>query len=255
VSDAQSLQTLVWQAPMRSPFATPAPARRRLTFAVCLLLTLAACSRASWWVPAPLTEAADPRFAAVSPDSFDVEMVTTKGLIVLRARRAWSPHGVDRLYALTRNNYFDSVAFHRAIRGFVAQFGIHGDTAVSRTWRGRTIPDDSVRVVNQRGTLAFARAGPNTRSVQLFFNLVDNTPRLDTLNGFGFPPVAQVIAGLEVMDTLNTEYSSPGAPGPAPDQGALNREGNAYLRREYPRLDYIVTARVVRTWPAGARSR
>lgn len=208
------------------------------------------------WVPAPLTAVTDPRLAAIAPDSFDVEMHTTKGLIVIRARRHWSPNGVDRLYALTRNNYFDSVAFHRAIRGFVAQFGIHGDTAVSRAWRGpgRTIPDDPVRVVNQRGTLAFARAGANTRSVQLFFNLVDNTPRLDTLNQFGFPPVAQVIAGLEVMDALNTEYSSPGAAGPAPNQGSINQQGNAYLRREFPRMDYIDSARVVRTWPPTVRS-
>jgi cyclophilin family peptidyl-prolyl cis-trans isomerase len=122
-------------------------------------------------------------------------VVTTKGEMVVRARRNWSPLGVDRFYTLVRNQYFDSVAFHRTINKFVAQFGIHGDTAVSRAWRGKSFADEPVKVANQKGTLSYARGGPNTRSIQLFFNTVDNTPRLDTLNTFGFPPIAQVIRG------------------------------------------------------------
>jgi cyclophilin family peptidyl-prolyl cis-trans isomerase len=204
---------------------------------------------------APLTEPSDPRFAGPAPDSFDVRMVTTKGTMLVRVRRAWSPNGADRFHGLVRNNYFDSVAFHRTIRNFVAQFGIHGDTAVSRAWRGRSIPDDTVRVVNQKGTLSFARGGPNTRSVQLFFNTVDNTPRLDTLNAIGFPPIGQVILGLAVLDSLNWEYSGTrgGQTFPGPAQDSISRQGNAYLRRQFPRLDYIVSARVVRTWRARPR--
>jgi peptidyl-prolyl cis-trans isomerase A (cyclophilin A) len=177
-------------------------------------------------------------------------MRTTKGDMVVRVRRHWAPLGADRFYALVRNRYFDSVAFHRTIRNFVAQFGIHGDTAVSRAWRGKTILDDSVRVVNQKGTLSFARGGPNTRSVQLFFNTVDNTPRLDTLNTIGFPPLGQVIRGLGVLDALNWEYSGTrgGQTFPGPSQDSLSRQGNAYLQRHFPRLDYILTARIARAW-------
>jgi homoserine O-acetyltransferase len=199
---------------------------------------------------APLTEPADARFQQTAPDSFDVEMVTTKGTMLVRVRRDWSPLGADRFHALVRNRYFDSVAFHRTIRNFVAQFGIHGDTAVSRAWRGRSIPDEPVKVVNQRGTLSYARGGRNTRGVQLFFNTVDNTPRLDTLNSFGFPPIGQVILGLEVLDQLNWEYSGTrgGQTFPGPSQDSLTRLGNVYLRRAFPRLDYIVKARVVSAW-------
>src|SRR5205085_6018780 len=125
------------------------------------------------------------RFAAVAPDSFDVEMVTTKGTMIVRVRRGWSPHGADRFYALVRGRYFENVAFRRTIRNFVAQFGIHGDSAVNAAWAGQLIPDDTVRTTNRRGTISFARGRANTRGTQLFFNLVDNTPRLDTLNGFG----------------------------------------------------------------------
>jgi peptidyl-prolyl cis-trans isomerase A (cyclophilin A) len=200
--------------------------------------------------PAPLTNPAHPAFATTAPDSFDVEMRTTKGVMVVRVRRHWSPNGADRFHALVRNRYFDSVAFHRTIRNFVAQFGIHGDTAVSAAWRGKTIRDDSVRAPNRKGTLSFARSGRNTRAVQLFFNNVDNTPRLDTLNGFGFPPIGEVVVGVGVLDSLNWEYSGTrgGQTFPGPSQDSLTQQGNAYLLRSFPRLDYILKARVIRRW-------
>jgi peptidyl-prolyl cis-trans isomerase A (cyclophilin A) len=212
------------------------------------LVGIVACG--SSFRPAPLTEPTDARFLSVAPDSFDVDMVTTKGTMIVRVRRHWAPIGADRFYALVRNQYFDSVAFHRTIRNFVAQFGIHGDTAVSRAWRGKSILDDPVKVVNQKGTLSYARGGPNTRSVQLFFNTVDNTPRLDTLNTFGFPPIGQVIRGVGVLDSLNWEYSGTrgGQTFPGPSQDSLSRQGNAYLHRNFPRLDYIVRARISRIW-------
>lgn len=187
---------------------------------------------------------------AVAPDSFDVEMLTTKGSMLVRVHRLWSPHGADRFHSLVRARFFEDVAFHRTMRNFVAQFGIHGDTAVTAAWANRAIPDDTVRARNERGTLAFARGGPNTRSTQLFFNLVDNTPRLDTVNGFGFPPIGRVIQGLAVLDSLNWEYTGTrgGQTFPGPSQDSLRLQGNAYLRRQFPRLDYIVRARVVKSW-------
>jgi cyclophilin family peptidyl-prolyl cis-trans isomerase len=227
---------------------TPDRSRWPLAAGLVSIAALWACT--ARFAPAPLTDPTDARFLTIAPDSFDVDVVTTKGTIVVRLRREWAPIGVDRFHALVRNHYFDSVAFHRTIRNFVAQFGIHGDTAVSRAWRGRSILDDPVRVVNQRGTLSYARGGPNTRSVQLFFNLVDNTPRLDTLNRIGFPPIGQIIQGLDVMDQLNWEYSGTrgGQTFPGPSQDSLNRKGNDYLRRNFPRIDYILTARMVRSW-------
>lgn len=217
-------------------------------FVLALLAFAAAC--ATSFRPAPLTEPTDQRFLMIAPDSFDVEMITTKGPMLIRVRRNWSPIGADRFYSLVRNHYFDSVAFHRTIRNFVAQFGIHGDTAVSRAWRGKTILDDPVKVVNQKGTLSFARGGRNTRSVQLFFNTVDNTPRLDTIAGFGFPPIGQVIRGQSVLDSLNWEYSGTrgGQTFPDPPQDSLSGQGNSFLQRRYPRLDYILKARIVRQW-------
>jgi peptidyl-prolyl cis-trans isomerase A (cyclophilin A) len=177
-------------------------------------------------------------------------MATTKGPLVVRVRRTWSPNGADRFYALVRSGFFTDVAFHRTMRNFVAQFGIHGDTAVSGRFRGRSIPDDSVRATNKRGTLVYARGGRNTRNTQLYFNLVDNTPRLDTLNGFGFPPIGEITSGIAVLDSLNWEYTGTrgGQTFPGPSQDSIGRKGNEYLRRVFPRLDYIVRSRVIRTF-------
>jgi cyclophilin family peptidyl-prolyl cis-trans isomerase len=134
------------------------------------------------------------------------------------------------------------------MRNFVAQFGVHGDSAVNAMFMGKNIPDDTVRATNKRGTLSFARGGANTRSTQLFFNLVDNTPRLDTLNRFGFPPIGEVVRGVEVLDSLNWEYTGTrgGQTFPGPSQDSIRLKGNAYLRRAFPRLDYIVSARAER---------
>ena len=189
-------------------------------------------------------------YRAVAPDSFDVDVATTKGTMRIRVRRHWSPLGVDRFHALVRARYFEGVAFHRVIRNYVAQFGIHSDTAVSAVWRGKTIPDEPVRATNRRGTVSYARGGPSSRSVQLYINLVDNTPRLDTLNTFGFPPIGELVSGLSVLDSLNWEYSGTrgGQTFPGPSQDSISRQGNAYLRRVFPRLDYIVTARISRKY-------
>jgi peptidyl-prolyl cis-trans isomerase A (cyclophilin A) len=214
-----------------------------------VLMAIAAALGCFWRKP-PALDPAAPHFAAQAPDSFDVEMVTTKGTIVTRIRRTWSPNGADRFYALVRSGFYTDVAFHRTIRNFVAQFGIHGDTAVMAKFRNKTIPDDTVRATNKRGTLSYARGGRNTRSTQLYFNLVDNTPRLDTLNGFGFPPIGEIVSGLTVMDSLNWEYSGTrgGQQFPGPSQDSIGRKGNEYLRRVFPRLDYILRSRVVKTY-------
>ena len=216
----------------------------RLAIAVAVVLATACARRA------PLTNPDAGAYTRIAPDSFDVRVETTKGTMDVRIRRAWSPLGADRFHALVRQRFFDDVAFHRVIRNYVAQFGIHGDTAVTRAWRGRSIADEPVRAPNRRGTLSYARGGPDTRSAQLFFNTVDNTPRLDTLNGFGFPPIGEVVSGMAVLDSLNWEYSGTrgGQTFPGPSQDSISRQGNAYLRRVFPRLDYIIRARVVRRW-------
>jgi cyclophilin family peptidyl-prolyl cis-trans isomerase len=212
---------------------------------VLLLVALAtACAK-----PPPLTEPGDARFLGPAPDSFDVEFVTTKGPLTVRVHRDWAPHGADRFYGLVQGRYFNGLAFHRVVRGFVAQFGLHGDTAVSAAWANRRIPDDTTKTSNVRGTLSFAAAGPGSRSTQLFFNLGDNA-RLDRLDGTGFPPIGQVTAGMVVLTELYSVYSGTAGreePG-GPVQDSIREQGDAYLRRSFPLLDRIQSARVLRRY-------
>ena len=128
--------------------------------------------------------------------------------------------------------------FFRVVRGFVLQFGLPGDPQLGRAWSSQVIPDDPVRRPNRRGTVAFASAGPNTRTTQLFINLADNL-RLDAL---GFAPIGQVAERLGIVDSLYAQY------GERPSQDSIRLQGNAYLTRAYPNLDYIRTARIVREW-------
>jgi peptidyl-prolyl cis-trans isomerase A (cyclophilin A) len=183
-----------------------------------------------------------------APDSFDVEVRSSRGPFVIRARREWSPAGVDRFHYLVRNRYFDQARFFRVIAGFVAQWGLSGDPRINASWEGKSIPDEPVRQSNTRGRVSYARGGPNTRSVQLYINLADNI-RLDTLNTLGFPPIGEVISGMAIVDSLYSHYSGTREsrlPGPAQD--SIRISGNGYLTRAFPALDFIVQARVVKAW-------
>ncbi len=177
--------------------------------------------------PAKLTEKA--------PETYRVQFDTTKGKFTVEVTRSLSPNGADRFYNLVRAGYFTDMAFFRVISGFMCQFGIHGDPKVAARWRGAPIPDDPVKGSNKRGTLTYAMAGPNTRTTQFFINFADNT-RLDTM---GFSQFGKVVEGMDVVDKINAEYGEGAPRGRGPDQSRIQMEGNAYLKKDFPNLDYI----------------
>lgn len=172
---------------------------------------------------------------AAAPDSFRVAFRTSRGTFVVESRRAWAPHGVDRFHQLVSERFFDDNRFFRVLPGFIAQFGASDDRDRNEAWEEAKLPDDSAAMQNLRGTLAFAHLGPGTRTHQLFVNLKDNA----SLDGQGFVPVARVIEGMGVVDSLYDEY------GDDPKYHMIARLGNKYLGRMFPKLDYIETARVV----------
>ena len=173
-------------------------------------------------------------------------METSQGPVVVEVHRDWAPRGADRFYSLVKLGFYDDQRFFRVRAGYIAQFGINSDPAVARIWKDRTMADDSVRMSNVRGTLAYAMTGPNTRTTQIYINLADNLQ----LDGQGFAPFAKVSEGMDAVDKLYAEYGeSAGGGMRGGRQGPVEMGGNAYLALNFPHLDYIIRATVVTAEP------
>ena len=186
-------------------------------------------NRAKLRTPSQLTEKA--------PATFKARFDTSAGPFVIEVQRDWSPLGADRFYNLVKNGFYDDTRFFRVLEGFMAQIGMNGDPAIQRGWGGANFNDDPVKGSNKRGYVSFAKSSaPNSRSTQFFINFVDNTG----LDGQGFSPFGQVVTGMEVVDKLYSGYGRTNVP----DQGRITAEGNAYLLKEYPKLDYVRRATI-----------
>jgi peptidyl-prolyl cis-trans isomerase A (cyclophilin A) len=183
------------------------------------------------------TDLTDPsKLTEKAPDTFKVKFDTTKGAITIEVTRSLAPNGADRFYNLVKAGYFKDIAFFRVIPGFMAQFGMNGDPKLTAIWNHANIQDDPVKGSNTRGTITFAQtAMPNSRSAQFFINFGNNS-RLD---GQRFAPFGKVTEGMDVVDKINGEY------GEAPNQGAIESQGNAYLKKSFPNLDYIKSATIL----------
>jgi peptidyl-prolyl cis-trans isomerase A (cyclophilin A) len=179
---------------------------------------------------------------ATAPESYRARFETSKGDFVIEVQRALSPNGADRFYNLVSSGYYDGVRFFRVIDGFMAQFGMHGDPAVTAAWRSAPIQDDPVMASNLRGTVTFAMTGqPNSRTTQIFINFGDNVQ----LDGMGFAPFGQVVDGMDVVDALYSGYGEGAPNGAGPSQGQIQAEGNRYLEAEFPQLDHVIRATIV----------
>lgn len=179
-----------------------------------------------------------------APDIFRAVFATTRGDFTIEVIRKWSPRGADRLYQLISSGFYNRALLFRVEPGFVVQFGISENYAANRFWDPRKLPDEPMQQKNTRGTLSFARGKKNDRSTQLFVNLANNT-KLDTASrggARGFTPVARVIKGIDVIERLNAEYGKQ----PLQLQDSLYKYGNFYFRERFPRLDKILSARILR---------
>ncbi len=207
--------------------------------AVLLALTIAA---PAWSQGLATPGLANPAaLNAQAPAAYKVKFDTSKGPFVIEVHRDWAPLGADRFYNLVKNGFYNDARFFRVITGFMVQFGINADPRLAAVWREAAINDDPVSKSNARGMITFATRGPNTRTTQVFINYGNNA-RLDT---GGFAPFGQVVSGMDVVDALYSGYGEGAPRGSGPEQSRLQSEGNAYLNKEFPKLDYIKTATIV----------
>jgi peptidyl-prolyl cis-trans isomerase A (cyclophilin A) len=168
-------------------------------------------------------------------EMYHVLLDTSNGPVVIDVDRRLAPNGAQRFYELVKAKYFDGDRFYRVVPGFVVQWGAAADPAITKKW-DVTIPDDAVKTSNTRGTVAFAATGqPNSRTTHLFINLGDNSK----LDAMGFAPIGRVASGMQIIGRIYPGYAE------QPDQALIAAQGNAYLKKAFPRLDYIKTARIV----------
>jgi peptidyl-prolyl cis-trans isomerase A (cyclophilin A) len=211
-----------------------------LISSVASLLMLASCSssnnsqnKTDETAKPAATEAAQTPQTPASGD-YKVLMATSKGDITLEVHRDWAPIGAQRFYDLVQSGFYDNARFFRYVPNFIIQFGLAADPAVTKKW-DRNLADDPVTHTNRAGSVTFATAGRNTRTTQVFINLRSN----QSLDEQGFAPFAQIVDGMDVTAKIYSGY------GEQPDQDAIQLQGNAYLLKSYPKLDYIKTAKVI----------
>ena len=208
------------------------------TIALCAALSFAAAASPALAQSGNLANPA--ALSEQAPATFKAKFETSKGAFVVEVHREWAPNGADRFYNLVKNGFYDDARFFRVMKGFMVQFGISGDPKLSAAWRAARIDDDPVRQSNKRGFVTYATSGPDSRTTQVFVNFDDNAG----LDGQGFAPFGRVVSGMNVVDSLNDEYGEGAPRGRGPDQFRMQQEGNAYLNKEFPRLDFVKKATI-----------
>ena len=177
-----------------------------------------------------------PEMKSRAPERFKVRFTTSQGAFTISVERAWAPLGADRFYNLVRARFYEDARFFRVVSGFVCQFGIPADPAESALWKDATIPDDPRRETNTRGKVAYATAGPGTRTTQVFINYSNGNRRLDQMD---FAPFGEVTEGMSVVDKLYSGYGEGEPSGSGPNQKRMEAMGNPYVQAGWPKLDYI----------------
>lgn len=206
----------------------------RYCFLLLWILIIAGCSRPVFkerWIKEK------------APEYFSVSFETSKGNFEAAFTREWSPLAVDRVYAQFKHGFYDDILFYRVRPNYVAQFGVD-DSVKIKTWGTHKIPDEPVRRANERGAISFARSGKDTRGHDLYINLQNNSPRLDTINSNGvkgFPVIGMVIKGMEVVDSLYAGYGD----GVFGKYNTLLHNKKSFLE-SYPKLDVLKKASVLK---------
>ena len=167
--------------------------------------------------------------------TFQVQFETTCGSFTVEVHRAWAPLGANRFYELVEDGFYNDAGFFRVVKGFMVQFGLAADPSMTYKW-DRNMLDDPVVVSNTRGKVTFAKTSePNSRSTQIFINYGDNSQ----LDADQFAPFGVVVKGMSDVDLISAAHRE------NPDQSRIKSQGNGYLKSNFPKLDYIISATIV----------
>ena len=166
-----------------------------------------------------------------------VHLHTTAGEVVIEVYPQAAPHAAQRFIELVRSGFYDDTPISRVVPNFVAQFGVNWRSP-HKDWQDKTFDDDPTLFSLERGTLAFAKAGANTNSTQVFINYKENNQLADPR--YNFTVFGKVVSGMNVVDS----FVRVGDPSGGLDQTRLWADGGAYLASLPVKPTMIETATV-----------
>ncbi|KPC49544.1 peptidylprolyl isomerase [Amantichitinum ursilacus] len=200
-------------------------------------MTVGALVSAAWVVALPAAQAAEP---------VRVLCQTTQGDMAIKVNPDWSPLAARRFLQLVDDGFFTRMPLFRCVEGFICQMGAALPHKGLKNYPAFADdpPQPELRHF-KRGYLSFAGAGPNTRSTYLFITLGD---KVDSLGANPWETPFGVVEAESMQKTVSHFYTGYGdmAPwGKGPDAQKIGTlDGAAYLKRDFPQLDYINTCAV-----------
>ncbi len=167
-----------------------------------------------------------------------INFQTTAGDVVIEVYPEAAPNAAQRFVELVQSGFYDDTPISRVVPGFVAQFGVNWREP-HKAWENNDFDDDPSLFALERGTLAFAKAGANTNSTQVFINYVENNRLADPQ--YNFTVFGKIVSGMEIVDI----FAVVGDPGMGLDQERLWTDGGAYLESLDDKPTMITRAVVV----------
>ena len=167
-----------------------------------------------------------------------IVMQTSAGELRIEVYPEAAPNAAARFVELVESGFYDDTPISRVVPGFVAQFGVNWRDG-HKDWQSRNFDDDPTLFALERGTLAFAKAGPNTNSTQVFINLNENNHL--AAPQYNFTVFGKVVEGMDTVDA----FRQVGDPSGGLDQGRLWGDGETYLAELPVQPSMIESAEVV----------
>ena len=121
---------------------------------------------------------------------------TTKGTVAIAMRPDLAPTHVARIKELVDEGFYDGVAFHRVIDGFMAQTGCPHGTGTGGS--GKKLKAEFSKEKHVRGTVSMARAQSPDSGDSQFFICFEESP---WLNG-QYTVWGRVVEGMENVDKI-----------------------------------------------------
>ncbi len=141
--------------------------------------------------------------------SIEAVVETNRGSFTIALDPAAAPATVNNFVVLALYHYYDGVAFHRIIPGFVVQGGDPVGNPIGTGGPGYSIADElPAEGAYQIGSVAMANAGPNTNGSQFFLVTGENGAALPP----SWPLFGQISSGLDVVLDIESTGTDSGQP-------------------------------------------